>query len=325
MKKAIAVLCIAVICSVFCACSTGDTLEKTAFVKTVAIDKDENGLLFGVQTLVPKSEEEENVNYFSNAKSITEGFYEIDSICPERLFYGQTELIIVGQSYAESGIEDALNYFTKNNDFRLDIPVLVVKDGSAGNVMNSTEKLSEKMKNFFLADKNAEISGEITIAEYLKNSYLPYISFNDDISVRGYAFFKGDKLISFNDEDVSNGINLINNKIKKQIVNLQNGIVVRLKQTNSKIDFTDKFNIQIELQFEILENPKKVKKDDVRAVLEKSICEKIENSVSKLKKDKCDCCGFNNIILKNTNKKEEFFEKNFEVEIFSRLNFSNSD
>lgn len=169
--------------------------------------------------------------------------------------YGHTEFIIFGEDTARAGILAHLDFISRNQEFRYNAKIYIVKGISANSFISQTN-----IGILFLADMLSSIednayalsqSGKVTLAEALfifskdnVSTFLPVLVITPsksgadatkgayDIILKSYAIFKGDKLESFLDEELSRGVNWVKNRI-------QSGIIL--------VEATDKKKVSMEI------------------------------------------------------------------------------
>ncbi len=149
--------------------------------------------------------------------------------------YGHTEFILFGESIAKKGILPYLDFISRQNEFRYNAKLYIVKGDTANSLVKKTN--TSKM---FVGDRiasleenipNSSLSSTVTLNEALlifdnKNldTFIPFLEVTDtmtsekeqdkyDILLRGYAIFSGDKLSYFTPRKEARGINWLMNRI----------------------------------------------------------------------------------------------------------------
>jgi spore germination protein KC len=176
----------------------------------------------------------EGATVFDAARSMTAYAYK-------KPHYGHTEFIIFGEDTSRAGILPYLDFISRNQEFRYNAKIYIVKGLSANTFINSVNQ-----GNLFLADKLSTLednsyalskAGKVTLSEALfvlgkenVSTFLPVLEIAPtksgknstegkyDMILKGYAVFKEDKLQEFLDEEMSMGINWVKNRIQSGVI-----------------------------------------------------------------------------------------------------------
>ncbi len=156
MKKILALL----LCVCLCISSSGCTsiytnykeIEQLQVIQTMGLDYKSGGVSLSLATAFDPKALNGPARLFSDAPSITTAFERIRKYSfEEELFFAHINSLLLGEEAAKEGIESYLMYICRSPDIRIDIPVFVVRGGSAReavlNVGNAINGISEVMRS----------------------------------------------------------------------------------------------------------------------------------------------------------------------------------
>jgi len=316
MKKVLALLII--IPLIFCSCRESEQIDELSFVKLLAIDKTDQGLILtaGIQVPTSKKDEKPGSELISvTCQTLSQGLNFIESATEKKIFYGQVSCVLLGEKMAQAGIIDTIDYLVRSDELRFDIPVVVVKEKQAKEVVeknkNNETHISERIEKMLESNYSTSTSGVIelsTLVEMLedpyRSAYLPYIEAKEDdnFSVKGYCVFNKDRLISYADEQQSLGINFLNSTVKNCLFVAQIDqklITLKISGFKSKISLKDgAYEIKMNFKSEV------VQADSDIQLFDKNLNEKIvesqnawsekicQDTMNYLKEHGCDVATF---------------------------------
>lgn len=198
---------------------------NTLFVVTgIAIDEteDENEIELTIQVIKNKpssNESKQNSSPQDNnfiifkikTQTIAEGIMLINKDNNHILFLQHNQIILISTAIAKKGIKRFLDFFSRDQDSRLETLVVLV-EGKAGDILeanleqeeNSGIFLFEVMKNLSEISKHYRITLLDFISKYSEgtsSASLPLIKLEEDnnkekITIEGMGFFEEDKLVT---------------------------------------------------------------------------------------------------------------------------------
>lgn len=154
--------------------------------------------------------------------------------------FGHTEYILFGEAIARKGILPYLDFISRQNEFRYNAKIYIVKNNTANTLVKKTN--TEKM---FIGDRISiieedasftSLSSIVTLNEALQifdnknlDTFIPYVELIDtmtseekqdmyDILLRGYAVFGRDKLFYFTSREEARGLNWMMNRVRSGII-----------------------------------------------------------------------------------------------------------
>lgn len=255
-KKGIAVLIILQI--IFLSgCWDSREINKLALSICVGIDKSEEGYIITHQILNPSNiASEKAVNYapvilyYDTGEDIFEIFRKLTTQSPRKIYVSHIRMVIFGQKVAEEGIEEIIDFFARDHEFRTDFYFAVAKNRTAKDILNiltpleimpgikmydsleTSEKvwaptklirIIELMNDITSEGKNPVITGiEIKHREEESNStdVLKQISGFEILNYTSLGVFKKDKLVGWLNETESKGYNYITGNVRNTVGHL---------------------------------------------------------------------------------------------------------
>lgn len=248
----------------FTGCWNYREINQLSIVAGMAVDKSETGKYILTVEIVDLHEGGRDTRIKSKLLEI-EGDTLFDAvrnavkITALRLYFGQMEILIISQEIAREGVFELVDILSRNAEPRLTIDLLVSKEKTANEILNSqsitTEIRSYEINDMLDAQKILSKTSKVEIYQFINAlpcegiyPVLPCVHLTETAGLKtselsGTAVFKGDKLIGFLDEEETKYFSFITDKIKGGLLILKNS--------------PDENNINISL--EIYENKTKVK------------------------------------------------------------------
>ncbi len=344
MKKLLIILLIPFL---FCSCRESEQINEIAFVKIIAIDKAEDGMLVTAGIQLPKSKEGKTVegkDYISvNCRTLSQGLNLLEEATDKKMFFGQIGCVLIGEDMAREGIINTVDYLVRSDELRFDIPVIVVRDNEAKKLIQDNSgnehHISDRINKMLESNYSTSSSGQVELSQLVemledpfRSPYLPYITIGDEnFTIDGYCIFKKDKMRAFLNEEESLGINVLNNDVENWVYIAQvDGKSVTLKVTDFKSSIKMKegiFNIRIDFMTEVLQSDSSIEKFDhelsqkLIECQEKEILRITDEAIKTLKDYGCDTATFGDT-FHNTSPKiaEEYVDKWDET--FSRITYT---
>ncbi|QEY34450.1 Ger(x)C family spore germination protein [Caproiciproducens galactitolivorans] len=245
LKKIFAILLSVALCLGLTGCWNSRELNTLAFATSLGLDKTDKGILMTVQVFNPRAiASQKTVNetyviiYTQEGKDIMEMVRRMITQSPRKINVTHLQTVIFGEEFAKEGIGPALDFFSREHQFRTDIYFTVAYDSTANQILRTQSKLdanpsnnlfssikssdqiwagSKSVKiieliNSIISDgKEAVVTGvEITSRRPGRDTLGELEKMEDDpIRVRNLAFFKGDKFAGWLDEDECKGYNYL--------------------------------------------------------------------------------------------------------------------
>lgn len=210
-------------------------IENLKLIHTIGFDIHKDGLQLSVSG--GESENQGITRLSASGTNISDALSTVQKFSgKEELYYAHTRYILVGEEYAKNGLGDIMQYLESSNQLRSDLPLFILKDGNAkdlimhaGGKENSTFEILEAAVRDCTqrGDSYPFTCGEIAgfIAEYgsalaCALKIVPTKEINpqaedDELTpiVSGFGIIKDGKLVDYLSEDASKGINLLINEL----------------------------------------------------------------------------------------------------------------
>ncbi len=318
---------------VFCSCRENAQIDEMSFVKVIGIDSVSSGLRVTVGIPFPsKNDEAQNKKVESRTvqcRTLSEGMELLEASYDKKLFFGQVSAVIFGEDFARNGINDVIDFLVRSPEMRFDLPVSVVKDGTAEEIIagNTDTVISEKIEGLLDSVKATSVSGNIKLSKLVemledpfREIYLPYMTYDDvtNPEFAGYCIFNGERMNQFLTPEHSLGVSFLNNSVTNHTyVQELNGESVTLKITNSKTGIKLEngiFNIRITAKAEVLQAGDSVESFNDQTVtelcrmLDKEISETVDGTLNVLTQNKCDATPLGDCFEQSNPKAAEYGE-----------------
>lgn len=313
---------------IFTGCSSYTELNELNIVDTLGIDYVDNKYYLFMNVVDGSLEndeiEEKFITYQTNGDTLEECFHEIYLQSPKRLYLSHIDLLILTDDAINNKFKDIINNFLKNNEYRNNFSVVLLKDIDLDAFMK--KQIPAKNVNNLIKTNHKEtgITKQQDLESMMKellidnNTYLPTIQFiNDEVVIDGFTLIKNYHVFEQLSELESIIFNLLQNEITKTYIKNNNIL------ENQTIITTKKNNITFRLVTTIMEDNdfKKVLKDDILAFLYKyqnkdydilKLCEKIRrNDYNYYKKTYNLLPKLTYNIIFNTTEKENYLQGDF--------------
>lgn len=368
MKKLYLII-ILFLCCFITGCWNYKELNQLAIVTGMSIDIDEDNK-YSVSFMVANSKKKESesnsgtesIVYKGTGKTVTEAVAEIERILPKELYLGHLEVIIFSDKLAKKGLDNVLDYIIRKPESPNKFFTLLSKDTKAEDILKTLSPLqtfpsenisysltttseSNSISNdsnymSFITDilvpgkepimSSIELVGEVKEGDNLKD--LENTKPKSYTKISELGIFKNFKLKEFADKTESMGINIINNKANKFILNMKckdsylvtsiDSIKSNIKIDDNNIEITAKGNgyiSEVNCDIDLLDNKiiSNIEKD-----VEKEIKNMLNDSIKLAIKNKTDIFGIGNLIYKKDYKRWEELKDEWNDEYFPNLNFN---
>ena len=312
-------------------CQNYKELNNSAIVSAIGIDKTNNKYKVTIQVVnTEKNKNDQSdlntpIIYTSSGNNISEALNNISLKSPKMLYLGHLEVVIISENLARGGTNEIIDYFLRNNQINKNFTILVSKNNTPEEVLNTPTPLV----NF----PSGNILGSVEISSSLggASSNVKFINFVDDIKKQGknpvmssislaensdktkkelqiddLGVFSYDKLIGYLSKDNTKGYNFITNNINTSVINFKCddnnyiGVSVSNCKTNIKVNNTPLVNLSVSADGNIIENNCNMSLEQIKINSEKEIEKLINNSIKTVKEEyKSDIFGFGNYIYLN--------------------------
>lgn len=353
MKKLLAILMIPLI---LCGCTESEQINEIAFVKIIAIDKTDKGMLVTAGIQLPKTkegqEQKSKDNVSVECSTLSEGLNLLEAATDKKMFFGQISCVLLGEKMARSGIINIVDYLVRSDELRFDIPVIVVKENEAKKLItdNSGQEshISDRITKMLESNYSTSSSGQIELSQLVemledpfRSPYLPYITIGEEkgeFFIDGYCIFEKDKMCAFADKERSLGINFLNNDVNNLLLVGEiddKSVTLKVTKFKSKIKLTDGvFKIDMKFLSEVVQADSSIEKFDqelsqrIIDYQNNEVKEITEKTLRYLKEYGCDVATFGDtfhnvspkLATEYIGKWDETFKKiTYEISVNSKL------
>ncbi|HEX2937814.1 MAG TPA: Ger(x)C family spore germination protein [Ruminiclostridium sp.] len=318
-RKSMRKLCAILICIslIFLpGCRDEKEMNEIGIVTGIAIDKDlqNERYIITLQVILPANMQKKDANKEKPYKNITgEGDTIFDaqrslSKKYERIpFYSHNRVVIINENVAKEGLSNVLDVFTRDNESRDNVMLVISKDTKASNILdyeNKTEQIPSislsKFENILFRNPGSVYK---TVLDFKQNSYsfgidpvlgvfslipsthMPQTDTNTkkaEINYAGSAVFVYDKLQGFLNEDETEAYNFVTGKVKSAVINIngmqnKNALITTqvLSEQNSIVPHLDGSQISFNININDVANIDEI--HDNTDVTDVAIINKLEN------------------------------------------------
>ncbi|MEH7094087.1 Ger(x)C family spore germination protein [Neobacillus vireti] len=253
-------------------------LNELALVVGLSIDKSGDQYLISAQVVDP-GEVSNSANggggrapvttYDEKGNHIFEAVRRITTISPRKLYWSHLQMLVISEAVAKDGLNNILDFFTRDNEFRKDFYIVVSKDIKAKEILRnltSIEKIpAHKMRSSLETSEKAwaptiaiqldelissltsegihpvltgiSIQGKASKGESVNNVQRiePYAR----LKYKNIAVFKKDKLIGWFNEKESKGYNYIKDNVHSTVGHVpctkKGQLIVEVIRSKSKV------------------------------------------------------------------------------------------
>ena len=238
--------------------------------------------------------------------SIVDAVRNAISFNANKLYWGHTEILIISKDVAKEGIVQILDVFSRDPEFRLTIDILVSKENTAEEILDSqsitTEVRSYELNKMLDLEKELEKSPKVEIYEFINSlgesgisPVMPVVGLTENSGqetsqLLGTAVFNKDKLEYMFDQEDTKYFLFVMNKIKGGlfVVNdsditlkiIRNKTKLKPVYTNGKLHFEINIKTKVsisEIDFTKFQNVKDIDKIQIEA--QKTLKSRVKNVI----------------------------------------------
>lgn len=221
MKKFIFLIFLILLCS-GCYYTELNDLSIIDSIGIEKVDEDIKIVMSIVNTIDYKSEDNiETYIYESTGKNIEEAFNNFYLEINKTIYLDSLNNLLISDTLNNEDISNIVNFFIKNKDSRNTFNILYVKESSITDILNSNLNLkSMLMTNNKELGNTCLYSLEEFFSDNYNYSFVPTLYFKDKVIIDNYSIFHKYKYIGSLNKDESIVYNIINNKINKLNLNI---------------------------------------------------------------------------------------------------------
>lgn len=227
-----AAVCIALAAALFSGCSNNENLKDLSVVEGMGIDYEDGQISVTVQTLNLSKEGSGaealsgniTMNAYGKGANISAAVQKTAESLSKKLFFGQNQILVIGQDLAKNGLDACFDYLLRDSDSRPDVAVCI-SSGAANEVLSNdlneslvpAQALSELLYN----GESEGFAAYVTVNEMLglykdktSDIYLPVVTAGEEnTAVSGIAIYNGSHLAAVLPEELITGFLMLTDKI----------------------------------------------------------------------------------------------------------------
>ncbi|AHV98312.1 Ger(x)C family spore germination protein [Paenibacillus sp. 7124] len=310
-------------------CWNSRELNELAIVSGIGIDKlpgkEEYRVTFQLvnpsatsSSTGPGKEQSTIAVYSANDNTLFGAMRKASRKVSRQLFFAHTQLVILGESMAESGIDHVFDIFERSHELRLNSAVLISRDTDAASMMKQLQR-AETIPSIGIAKKNKNSShlwgenryvnvkelisgftgeGGMTISgirligdkeEGKKKSDLEQTESSANIVMSGLGVLKDGKLVGWLDGSEARGTLWLLDKIDETTLNIDSeekkestAVNIFTSETKVKVDVRDGVPV---FHVHILEEGTVIETKDTLELSNREVIRKLEDNLKKITKE----------------------------------------
>ena len=275
--------------------------------------------------------------------SIYEAYQDMKLRNQRDITIAHTSFYLLSDSTARAGLESALDFIVRDHSTKISASVYIYETGNVEKYMedsiNKEEAIHESLASIHQKQQTRLTKMDNSLNLIISKMYdkyssilIPYITNDGEHAVmNGYAVFLNDHLISYLDYDISVGVDLLRNRLRKCPIILENNIGIEVTkyhvskqadivngdiQVTFEVDFESDIR-QVPTKDEVFEEYyltylNKQQNDYIVGVVNKTVVYMMENRV--------DLVGISNTIESDLIKEWETIQGNWNY-YFKKINY----
>lgn len=301
-------------------------IEQLKLVHTMGFDLHEDGLELSVCS---GEQDGQGLTRLScTGKNISDCLAKLQSYSEKtELYYSHNRYVIVGEDYARQGLEDIMQYLESSTQLRSDLPLFIVKGGTAKelvlhsggkeqgvhDVMEAVLRDCEQQGSGYpftcgdIGSFSAEYGSALACALSVTKTKDTDPTAEDDETTpvaAGYAVIDMGKLADYIDRDTARGVNLLIGELATQPITLTvSGQPVSLRFTKIKTALEPVFgdtgvmtkltiNLQAEASLEETEGDRHIDRERLNRSVSNIIEQWMNEILMTMRETQCDFLGF---------------------------------
>ncbi|WP_339245763.1 Ger(x)C family spore germination protein [Paenibacillus sp. FSL R10-2796] len=260
MKRRSLLICVLILMQIFVTgCWSRRELNDLAIAVGIGIDKIGDQYQVSAQVVLPSQiagskggSPQAPVNlYKATGNTVYEALRKITTVSPRKIYISHLRILVLGEDLAKEGINDVLDFMSRDTDTRNDYFIVVAKDAKAEDalkILTSLEKIPavRLFSSLESSEKNWAPTSTVTLGTLItelvskgKNPVLTGVVIEGSVDVgetpnnvetvdsptelkySGLAVFKEDKLIGWLNPEESKVYNYLTNKVESTVFYIQ--------------------------------------------------------------------------------------------------------
>lgn len=168
----------------------------------------------------------------AKGKTLSSAIENLQKKMSRKIFFGQTEIIVFGESLARSGVNRQLDFFSRSPESRLNLYPFVCK-GNANKILSLSPALESRLSEVVTNESDYERIRRITLnnllqglGSYEETAVIPWVQMASDQTtpyLDGDAILKKGELIGTTNNKETKSISLIRNNLSQTNLDVNMG------------------------------------------------------------------------------------------------------
>ena len=249
------ILFLTILCLILTGCWDRNELNELAITMALGIDKVDDEYLVSAQTVVPGEVSsmkggpgESPVTLFqAKGATVNDAIRNLAKLSPRTGYFGHLQIVVIGETLAQEGISNTLDYLSRYFEIRSDFYLLIAKETEAGKILNVQTVLERIPANTIFnilhtSQHRMSNTSAVTLAKLIvdleregKEGVITGIYIMGDeesgsskqnvesitptaqLKMDGIAVFKEDKLVGWLTDEEGIAYNIITNQVKNTL------------------------------------------------------------------------------------------------------------
>jgi spore germination protein KC len=179
----------------------------------------------------------------------------------------QTGSFLIGEEAAKQGIDQSLDFLSRDETIKMEALIYIIKDMSAADfiregidnkqtIHTDLEAIKQKQQEILTRNDNTLVNILNDMKQTYSSVLIPYLIISESgYLINGYAVFDNLNLRDYLDQETSNGVNFIRNIMRSYPIYLDNevGLYVSYTKTKLKADLKNNgITVTIKVDFETM-------------------------------------------------------------------------
>lgn len=299
-------------------------INEIEFIRAIGIDKspDKEGyvrLTIATQRIQEESDgsgqKKQSDIICSEGRTVFEAVRNYWNYMDKRPFWGHIEYALIGEEAAKDGILKYLDFFCRDPEVRLNLKIFEAEGCSAEEIMSKgggeNRFIFDQLQGVMQNQSGQSVINVVDMVEvmYILDKeylclYLPCVQLQQktkpdspgdtmDITMGGFALFKGDKLAAYLDTEMGRGLNWLRNEVKSGVIEVKspkgNNISLEIIESNVKLkpilsngELTVHVNVFVSSNVAEIQGSEDIFTEEGLAFLENELKETVKNKIEKV-------------------------------------------
>lgn len=274
-----------------------------------------------------------------DGKTIAEAIDNATAVSGKKLYFGHTQMLAIDYAMAQKGMIQIVDYFSRHNDMRLSMNMVIVKGMDGKTFFENAEQgsvASFAVTDILKANEERAITPSSELYNFIedsfkngKDAFLPVVTLSEDgnVDIDHVALFKDTVLIGELDKKNTKYMMILNNIKDKGGFLLEreneDSLSLEIRSRKTKIKPTlygDKLYISVKLKAkygitEMMDGDSVIKEESLRKIereIDRFVVRELHGAIDNMRiNNKSDPLGIENMLIRDNPGKEEYILENF--------------